>query len=146
MTPMLNKLDLRGSKLVGLTVVLCIVAGCSKPKETAAAVELSETAKIWTEATLVLSKVTDKQTADEARPKMVELAGRMRKVIEDKAKREEEAQKAGKRPPTLSDAQTKMAADATEKFTKEQQRVRQLEGGQQLLNDFYAALAPSTKQ
>ncbi len=136
------RFSLAASLVLGFTALL---AGCGKSKNTAATVEVTETVKIWNEATQVLSKVTDKQTAEDARPKMIDLAGRMKKVIEEKNQKEQALKDAGKKLPTLSEGQKKLAEDATEHFKKEAARVRTVEGGQQLLNDFYAGLTPSSK-
>jgi hypothetical protein len=132
--------------LLFMSLVFGLATGCGKPKDSAVAQEISETANIWNEVTQVLSKVADKQSGEDAKPKMLELAGRMKKVMDDKKKKAEEAEKFGKHPPTLSGAQTKMAADATAKFNKEQERVRALEGGQQLMNDFWSAMNSPPKE
>jgi hypothetical protein len=116
-----------------------VAAMATKALEAIREGELSERVKLWDESTRNVATIKDKQTLADAKPKLMEIADRMRKL-------EEEAQKqrdSGIPRPKLSKAQREMLIEATNKFRGEYVRVTKIEGGTEVLDEFLVRCAPT---
>jgi hypothetical protein len=128
---------------MALAMVCGLTAGCTKAKPTEA-VEPTEVAKIYKEATAILEKVTDKESVEDAKPKLKELAERLKKLNEANREQKEAAKTDPTvKLPTHSETQKKLLEESQNNFVGQYTRVKeQVPGGGQLLDDFFKTAAP----
>jgi hypothetical protein len=128
-----------------LTVACGLASGCGKARSTDPT-GTQEVVKYYTELNGVLAKIKDKQSAEDARPKLRELAERLKNAGEEDRKLEE----AAREDPSIelhtrSEAQQKRINDLLMQYRLQRARIiKDVEGGEELFKEYDEASLPSS--
>src|SRR5262249_1677762 len=109
--------------------------GCRKAPEV---VQANDKVKLFNEMTEFLAGIKDTKELEQAKPKLMEYAERVRNFKEDDQKRKEK----GTTQAELSEAQRDLLREATGKFGREFGRLASMEGGKELMDEFRNKMEP----
>ncbi len=127
-----------------LALVCGMASGCKKTAATVAS-KPPETIQIWNEVAAILANVKDKESLADAKPKLLSLAERIKKLGEERQQLEALAKEdPSVQLPVPSEAHKKLLQETIMKYQGERQRVAtDVQGGESMLKEFDKACLPA---